>query len=114
MFNPNEIRFRRVKTGEWVICGPADEIEAAVVNGTKLTVHRKSGPPRHLIPLRAGRRFVEDGVEKCYGYTSVKDRREAQSVRPSCGHTAPAGAKFCPECGQSISQTATTETQEVR
>ena len=110
--NTDEIRFRRVKTGEGVLCGPADEIEAAVVRGTKLTVHRKSGPPRHLVPLRAGSRFVEDGIEKCYGYTSVRDRREDAPQRcPSCDSETPSGAKFCPQCGESISSKATNDFQ---
>lgn len=105
---PTEIRFRRAKTGEWVISGPADAIEAAVVNGTKLTVHRKNGPPRHLVPLRAGKRFTEDGVEKCYGYTSVQSEPEPAARCGTCDFLLPPDARFCPRCGESVSSNSPT------
>lgn len=94
--NTDEIRFRRVKTGEWVLSGPADIIEAAVASGSKLTVSKKSGGERHLTPLRHGRRFTEDGIEKCYGYTTEILTCSA------CNTELPKRARFCPSCGEGV------------
>lgn len=95
--NTDEIRFRKIKTGEWVLSGPAAVIEAAVASGEKLAVTRKSGPARHIAPLRHGKRFTEDGIEKCYGYTSVVP------TCSSCNEKLPKAARFCPSCGVGVS-----------
>lgn len=106
--NTSEIRFRKIRTGEWVLSGPADIIEAAVARGEKLTVSKKSGGERHIAPLRHGRRFTEDGIEKCYGYTSEV---------PTCSHChteLPKKARFCPSCGEGVSSASTPNDSEGR
>lgn len=95
--NTTEVRFRKIRTGEWVLSGPADIIEAAVASGEKLTVSKRGGGERHIAPLRHGRRFIEDGIEKCYGYT------KAIETCSSCHTELPKAARFCPACGAGVS-----------
>lgn len=94
--NNTEVRFRKIRTGEWVLCGPAEVIESAVASGEKLEVCRRNGNPRHIAPLRHGKRFHEDGIVKCYGYTT--DRPTCDG----CEKPLPKEAKFCPSCGRGV------------
>jgi hypothetical protein len=97
---PTEVRFRRTRSKEWVLCGPADVLQRSIDTQEPVTVAKKGGGVRHLVPLRLGKPFTEDGILKCYGYMSEKkdDGRCGE-----CDFLLPPDAHFCPRCGQRIS-----------
>lgn len=87
------VTYRKTKSGEWVVYGPA-----AVVRPGVLSVTKKSGETKTEQVERVGRAFMVDGQAMVYGYIS---RTTAQTQSPR--HNGPA----CESCGYRYAHLAT-------
>lgn len=87
MTTATHITYRKAKTGEWVVYGPATAIKA----GTTVTVTKRSGETKTERVARVGRPFTVAGRQMLYGYIEAR-RAAAPSAAASGG--------ICDECGQ--------------
>jgi len=99
------ITWRKSKSGEWVVCGPVDDVRVGVV-----TVTKRSGVIEHVEIEKLGRPFqTDDGRTLVYGYwpesSPQGERRFREGFRASgsrwCVNNAPESHNF--RCGRSQS-----------
>ena len=57
--------FRKTKTGEWVVFGPARLVKPGTV-----TVSLANGGTKTVTVASVGKTFTADGITACYGYTT--------------------------------------------
>lgn len=81
--------YRKTRTGEWVIYGPAD----LLATGRHIPVSLKSGATKTVSIESVGKTFDHDGVAMCYGY-APREERAARPARHSGGST------MCENCGE--------------
>ena len=82
------ITWRKSKSGEWVVCGPVDDVRVGVV-----TVTKRSGVIEHVEIEKLGRPFqTDDGRTLVYGYPA-KTERTTTATRSS--YRGP-----CENCGE--------------
>jgi hypothetical protein len=97
--------YRKTKSGEWVVFGPA-----ATVRPGRVNVAKRDGTTKAETVERVGRPFVVDGVECVYGYIAERGAttpatssgldmsREAIAAR----NRAHFGSYECEECGERV------------
>lgn len=56
--------YRRTKTGDWVVCGPASIVRPDCT----VTVHKRDGSTKMEEIDRVGKTFRVDGIDLRYGY----------------------------------------------
>lgn len=66
--------YRKTKSGEWVVCGPAAEMHIGAV-----PVSKRDGSVKTEIIFRLGRPFSTDKGEMVYGYLSDGTPRSQSS-----------------------------------
>ena len=72
-------RWRKTKSGDWVVFGPA-----AVVRPGAVEVAKKDGATTTEIVISVGRSFDVDGVACCYGYVAARNGDSAR-LCDNCG-----------------------------
>ncbi|MFE7461661.1 hypothetical protein ACWFMI_23570 [Nocardiopsis terrae] len=80
--------FRKTKNGEWVIRGPKNVLDQALLTDTPVTVSLRDGRTKMVKVRRVGRGFTEAGVEWAYGYLAEQNTRPLLQGRK------------CDECGR--------------
>lgn len=97
------VTYRKTRSGEWVVFGPAQTLRDALNGGGLVEVTKKSGEVKVESIHRMGRCFRADGIGCAYGYIlrvrGETQRRTASYEAPQqCyrGHTQPAaGCRYC-------------------
>lgn len=83
--------YRKTKSGEWVVFGPAASVRLGQV-----AVSKRDGAAKVETVAKLGKPFRVDGVECVYGYIAPKQAsRSGGPVRPS-------GSYECDECGDRV------------
>lgn len=89
--------FRKTKTGEWVVFGPALIINA----GRTVTVTKKDGTTKTETIETVGKSFTVDGEVCCYGYPAAKGAtRRSFEAAPA----KRSGRYVCDECGEWVTR----------
>lgn len=90
-----QVTYRKTKTGEWVVYGPAAVIEP----GRTVDVTKRDGTRKAETIERVGKPFAADGRQMVYGYLaktgSTSSGRSTGTRRPSRNHR-----RYCDECGE--------------
>lgn len=100
----SKVVFRKTRSGDWAVFGPAELIEPGDV-----VVEKRDGSTTVVTVERCSKTFEVDGVEHCFGYI-VQQRyrpRRRRSKWCECGYGADmmsigyrAGDRArCPNCG---------------
>lgn len=88
--------FRKTKTGEWVVFGPARLVKPGTV-----TVSLANGGSKTVTVASVGKTFRADGLEACYGYTTGTSTTVAKpAAAKSPFATKSTGRYVCEECGE--------------
>jgi hypothetical protein len=72
-----KIRYRKTKSGEWVVYGPASAVQA----GRSVTVTKSDGSTKTEHIDRVGRPFGVDGVSMVYGYLGAREPETRATYR---------------------------------
>lgn len=105
----SDVKFRKLKDGQWVLIGPAEELSEACAGRHKVHVERKDGHVRHILLENVGKAFQRDGESLCYGYYKQGANPDGSIPVPrpdpmcAAGHVGRHDAKFCGECGLPLS-----------
>ncbi len=86
--------YRKTKTGQWVAYGPAAALQAAVRDGHRVRVTRRSGDVDEVTLTGLGKPFAANGQQMVYGY--LADTKSTTS-RPAARRP---GREMCAECGE--------------
>ena len=94
-------RFRKTKTEKWAVMAPVETLEAALKDGGRVEVQKKSGDWSKFTVASLGKPFDVDGVSMCYGYApgDEGDGGQAQGQgqgKPGPGAWQPAPAAATP------------------
>lgn len=101
-------KFRKTKTGTWVVYGPA-----AVVKPGPVTVRKADGSTKVVTIASVGKTFTADGQTMVYGYEAERSERPTRrstyggysrrSYEPRCKSGTDECLSFgvldCPSCG---------------
>ncbi len=85
--------YRKTKTGQWVAYGPAATLQAAVRDGHKVRVTKRSGDVDEVTLTGLGKPFFANGQQVVYGYIA------SRATKPAATTTA-GRSEMCAECGE--------------
>jgi hypothetical protein len=76
------VTYRKTKTGEWVVFGPADR----VTTGRQVNVRKKDGSIKLETVVSVGKPFQVDGQQMVYGYLDRGRPQSGSYSTPRQGH----------------------------
>lgn len=82
-----KVSYRKSRTGEWVVMGPASVVKPGAV-----TVTKRNGETKTETVVKVGRVFQVDGQDMVYGYLAAHTTARAHSVSRQ--------SRWCDECGE--------------
>lgn len=85
-------KFRKTKTGEWVVMAPVSLLHA----GGDIVVAKADGTSRQVRIDRVGKAFAADGQQVAYGYIDADVPTQGRGTRTAPRQSRP----MCDECGE--------------